>query len=184
MSLVILYDSGAGHTKRLALCVEEGVRVHLQDCKVLCVSDLEATGWQILHGAEGLIFGSPTYMGGVSARFKAFMDASSLFWLDQPWSDKIAAGFTVGSSPSGDKLATLTSLSLFALQHGMVWVGQNKLGSLYEKNEQEINQAGSWLGLMATASRDKALLIDEGDARTARLFGARVAAAVLRWRLR
>jgi NAD(P)H dehydrogenase (quinone) len=37
--------------------------------------------------------------------------------------DKLAAGFTVSDSPSGDKLGTLQYLFTLAMQHGMVWVG-------------------------------------------------------------
>jgi NAD(P)H dehydrogenase (quinone) len=37
------------------------------------------------------------------------------------------------------------------------------------------------LGLMATSSRDKTEMIDAGDRETARLYGARISAAVARW---
>ena len=40
---------------------------------------------------------------------------------------------------------------------------------------------GSWLGLMATSSTDKSILIPPGDAETARAFGQRIATAVARW---
>lgn len=45
------------------------------------------------------------------------MDASTKQW--GRWRDKLAAGFTVSASQSGDKLATLHQL---AAQHHMVWV--------------------------------------------------------------
>ena len=38
------------------------------------------------------------------------------------WKDKIAAGFTNSGSRSGDKLATLIQLALFAARHGMHWI--------------------------------------------------------------
>lgn len=77
--------------------------------------------------ADAVVFGSPTYMGTVSAPMKAFMDASVKPWSGQAWRDKIAAGFTVSGSPSGDKFNTLMTLAVFAAQHGMVWVGTGML---------------------------------------------------------
>ena len=45
-----------------------------------------------LHNCDAIVFASPTYMGNVSAQFKAFADATSDFWEDQIWAGKIAAG--------------------------------------------------------------------------------------------
>lgn len=131
-----------------------------------------------------IIFGTPTYMGSVAAQYKLFLEkTSSSFWLDQKWADKIAGGFTIGSSPSGDKLNTLTSLALFAAQHGMIWAGFNHIGSLHTKDGQGFNQDGSWLGLMATSDPDKSKLICDGDERSAKLFGKRLGEVVKRWDL-
>ena len=38
------------------------------------------------------------------------------------WKDKIAAGFANSGSRSGDKLATLIQLALFAARHRMHWI--------------------------------------------------------------
>lgn len=171
-SIAVIYDSGHGHTKRLAALITEGAG---PTAWPLSVTDMDEADWPRLQSAKALIFGSPTYMGGVSAAFKHFMDASSDFWLKQPWHNKIAAGFTVGSYPSGDKLATLQHLAIFAAQHSMIWVGQSLIGPQPEPSRpREINADGSMLGLMATSSRDKSKLIDAGDSETARAFGQRV----------
>ncbi len=37
------------------------------------------------------------------------------------WRNKIAAGFTNSGARSGDKLATLVQIAIFAAQHGMHW---------------------------------------------------------------
>lgn len=76
-----------------------------------------------LDASDAIIFGSPTYMGGVSAQLKSMMDATSPRYLQRKWVDKISAAFTVSGSPSGDKLNMLVSCSIFAMQHGMIWVG-------------------------------------------------------------
>ncbi|WP_292831862.1 flavodoxin family protein [Nostoc sp. JL33] len=88
-------------------------------------------GLEKLNQADAIVFGSPTYMGGVAAQFKAFIDAASEVWFRQGWKDKIAAGFTHSSSPSGDKQGTLLYLAMNAAQHGMIWVNVGDLLPLF-----------------------------------------------------
>jgi NAD(P)H dehydrogenase (quinone) len=116
---------------------------------------------------------------------KAFMDASSPIWLKLGWIDKLAAGFTCSACQSGDKLSTLISLSIFAAQHGMVWVslglaaGNNSsLGSV-----RDLNRLGSWLGAMsqANADQDAASGMPDSDLQTAFYLGGRVAKMALTW---
>jgi len=179
--IAIAYSSGAGHTRILADCIAEaageaGCAVHLAD-----VERMEARDWDTLANADAIVFGSPTFMGSVSAPFKAFMDTSSDFWTDQLWRDKLAAGFTVGSSPSGDKSLTLTTLVTFAAQHAMIWVGQAEIGPPSMPERLGINEDGHNLGLAATSSRDKSVMINPGDRETAAMFGRRIAWAAQRW---
>ncbi len=76
-----------------------------------------------LDASDAIIFGSPTYMGGISSQLKAMMDATSPRYLERRWVDKLAAAFTISGAPSGDKLAMLMGCATFAMQHGMIWVG-------------------------------------------------------------
>lgn len=174
-NIVILYHSESGHTKKLALAIAQGAKQNNTTVNVFDVANLLDLDWTTIDAADGIIFGSPTFMGCVSAPFKKFMDETGNFWTDQKWSDKLAAGFTIGSALSGDKLNTLIQLNIFACQHGMIWVGQNQLGSLYTNDNQRINESGSWLGLMGTSSRDKSELVHDGDIKTAVFFGERMA---------
>lgn len=184
--VVIPYFTGAGHTLRLAQAILDGLQSGgatgiLQDVRLLADQPVDAPDWQVLHDADAIVLGAPTFMGSVAAGFKAFMDASSDFWCDQHWQDKLAAGFTVGSSPSGDKSNTLATLSVFAAQHGMIWVGQAEIGPPSNPKNVGINEQGFCLGLGATSSRDKSQLIDAGDLETARRFGLRIAKVTQRW---
>jgi len=146
----------------VSLLAVEGIEVH----------------WADLEAADAIIFGSPTYMGNVSAPFKTFMDASSKPWLEQKWKDKLAAGFTISGSPSGDKLNTLQSLMIFAMQHGMVWVGNAEM----PYNEEGINRLGSFSGLMAQAGQVAPdVEPNAADRRSAEKLGQRVATATARW---
>lgn len=181
VTVAIAYCSGAGHTRVLAQAIADAVGGQGDDVLVLDIEASDGIDWSALHSADAIIFGTPTFMGNVAAPFKAFMDASSDFWNDQLWKDKIAAGFTVGSSPSGDKTNTLTTLAIFAAQHGMVWVGQSEIGPPSAPDNPGVNTDGFWLGYAATSSRDKSVLIDPDDLETARRFGVRIAQATRRW---
>lgn len=178
--IAVAYCTGAGHTRRLAQEVARGAG----DAALIDVESMQPADWDRLNAAPAIIFGAPTYMGNVAAPFKAFMDATSDFWSDLPWRDKLAAGFTIGSSPAGDKLGTLQTLAIFASQHAMVWVGQAEIGpptQTFAPGEPVLNSDGAMLGLTATSSRDKSRLIEPGDLATARAFGARLAGAAARW---
>lgn len=174
--VAIIFQSSEGHTRELAKAIACGVGFNPKhECVVIDVEAPPKDLWDIIAHADALIFGSPTYMGTVSAPFKAFMDKSGELWLKQPWKNKIAAGFTISTSYSGDKFGTLSALMVFAMQHGMIWVGQDHIGSIYTKDGEELNDVGSWLGLMGRSNPDKSKMIFEGDKKTAHRFGERVA---------
>lgn len=99
-----------------------------------------------LHACDAIIFGSPTYMGGVSAQFKAFADATSDFWAEQKWAGKLAAGVTSGTGLNGDQSSTLAYMQVFAGQHGMLWVN---LDATYHYNEKGVNRLGCHAGVTA-----------------------------------
>ena len=96
----IVFHSGYGHTKVLAEQVKAGAdQVPGTETRLIPVEEVDAH-WADLEASDAIIFGSPTYMGSVSGPFKSFMDASSKPWFEQKWKDKVAAGFTISSSPS------------------------------------------------------------------------------------
>lgn len=179
VTIAVLYWSGAGHTRRLAELIGEGIG---QAARLIDVTDVSEVDQATIDQADAMIFGGPTYMGSLAGPMKTWLEDASAGWVDQTWANRIAAGFTVATYPSGDKLSTLTQLAVFAAQHGMIWVGQQEIGAPVNTDAPGINSGGSWLGLTATSSRDKTLLIDPGDAETARRFGARIAQATLRWK--
>ncbi len=177
VAICIAYFSGSGHTARLASAIAEGAgRARLIDVTQLSNDDRAA-----LDAADAIVFGAPTYMGSTAARFDQFLEEAAAGWPDLIWGDKIAAGFTVATHGSGDKLAALHRMSIYAAQMGMIWIGQTEIGVPAVPDQPGINREGSWLGLMATSSRDKAELIEAGDLETARRFGRRIAGITERW---
>lgn len=185
-TVAIVYHSGYGHTKVLAESVARGAsQVEGVTSKLLSVEEVTADLDQ-LDSAGAIIFGTPTYMGGPSADFKAFADASSKKWMTGAWKDKIAAGFTVSLSLSGDKHMTLSYLVTFAMQQKMLWIGQAESGPTNDGEHggkpDDINRIGSYTGFMAQADNVAPdVSPPQGDHKTAELFGERVAVAARRW---
>jgi len=175
-SVAVIFHSGQGHTATLARAVLNGVEAAgangtLFDANsaILQLSELEKF--------DGLIFGSPTYMGSVSANFKTFMEESRL--ARGQWRDKVAAGFTNSASQSGDKLNTLVQLSIFAAQHGMLWVslGLKAGNNSTQGSVADLNRLGSFLGAMAQSNVDQSpeFAPPQSDRDTAFNLGQRVA---------
>ncbi len=185
--IAIVYHSGYGHTRRQAEAVKSGVeQVEGAEALLLTVEEAQ-TRWDDLAVAEAIIFGTPTYMAGVSAPFKVFQDASSRAAMAKgfAWKNKIAAGFTNSGSRSGDKLATLIQIALFAAQHGMHWVnlGLPPANNSSTGSEEELNRLGFWLGAGAQSNVDQGpeAAPPESDLATARHLGRRVAEVTLQF---
>lgn len=181
----IVYHSGYGHTKKQAEAVHEGVAevagISVDLIAIDAEGQLPEGAWEALAASDGIIFGSPTYMGGPSWQFKRFADASSRPWFGQAWKDKVAAGFTNSASMNGDKVSTLHYFVTLAMQHSMVWIGAGMMpANTKAAQRNDLNYMGSFTGLMAQSPSDSSP--DEGplpgDLETARRFGERVAGYV------
>jgi multimeric flavodoxin WrbA len=181
--LAIIYHSGHGHTEHIARNVLVGAQeVEGVEAQLIKAGDVGARPNDLMD-FDGFIFGSPTYLGGVSGPFKAFMDATGRLWAQQGLRGKLAAGFTVSSLPAGDKQSTLLSMFVFAMQHGMLWVGNPILPEQHSgvPYDEAANRLGSWSGLMAQAGHSApADAFVPGDVKTARMFGRNVASTLLR----
>lgn len=181
--VAIIYHSAHGHTEFLAEQILAGmaaipsIQADLLQVQVLLKKP------DALLEYDGFILGSPTYFGGVSAPFKAFMDATGPLWRNQRLRGRLAAGFSVSSLASGDKQSTLMSLFAFAMQHGLLWVGNpilpEQLNGIPEN--EAANRLGSWSGLMAQAEKaSPGHASVPGDTKTARMFGMNFARTLLR----
>ncbi|WP_322031749.1 flavodoxin family protein [Paraburkholderia sp. J76] len=182
--IVIAYHSGYGHTKKLAENVLLGLQGAGADAKMIAVNEIDDAGWDALDAADAVVFGAPTYMGGPSADFKKFADASSKAWFTQKWKDKIAAGFTNSATMNGDKFSTIQYFVTLAMQHGMVWTGTGMLpANTKAATRNDVNFVGGFTGLLAQSPADATPeeAPPAGDLETARAFGVRVAAVTDRW---
>ncbi len=191
-TVCVIYHSGYGHTQRVAESVVNGVEsVTDSVCKLISVNELDGDSdsdlWAELDGADAMIFGTPTYMGSVSADMKKFMEATSARWMELKWADKLAAGFTNSAAQNGDKQNTLVTLCTFAAQHGMVWINLNQTpgNNTSGGSVEDVNRLGASLGAMAQSNADEGPDIAplSSDLKTAELLGERVAISALRWQL-
>ena len=182
--IAIVYHSGYGHTAKQAGAVAEGAgSVPDTSVELVALGDA-AVPWDSLAAADAIIFGSPTYMGGPSAKFKEFADASSKAWFTRQWQDKIAGGFTNSASLNGDKQSTLNALNTLAMQHGMIWVSLGQAPSNSSKAQRnDVNRMGASYGAMAQSDSDVGpdVAPPAGDLETARLYGQRVAEVTRRF---
>jgi NAD(P)H dehydrogenase (quinone) len=179
-SIAIIHHSGYGHTRRQAEYVQTGITKTGATASFLTIDehgDLPDEGWAALAAADGIIFGSPTYMGGPSWQFKKFADASSKIWFQLGWKDKFAAGFTNSASLNGDKFSTVTYFFTLAMQHGMAWVGLGlPPANTKAAIRADINNLGGFSGAFAQSPADASVAeMIEGDLLTAEALGHRVA---------
>jgi len=191
----IVYHSLHGHTEVIAQCVARGAAsVESVEAKAFPLRAEEVTQarWKNdetlneIETSDGIILGSPTFMGSVSAVMKAFMETAFVPWRTQKWKDKFGSAFTNSASQSGDKLNSLIQFAVFGAQMGMIWVpvgylpGNNWSGG----TPKEVNRLGSWLGLMSQSNADQGpeLAPSEGDRQTAERHGKRFAEIVRHWK--
>lgn len=147
MKVLVVYYSMYGHTLQLARAVAEGagqvagvevvlrrvqefdavnqiinnndaarqVRDQQQDIPVCTVDDLRE--------ADGVIFGSPTRYGNMTAQMKQLLDSTASLWLNGEMEGKPAGVFTSTASTHGGQETTLLTMMVPLLHLGMLIVG-------------------------------------------------------------
>jgi len=118
--ILIVYDSKTGHTEKMALAVAKGTKqVKGVDVEV---KKVEHADIEDLEKADGIILGSPTYYGQMSAKLKKFIDKSVK--LHGELEGKVGAAFTSsGGIASGAETAIFSMLQAL-LVHGMIVQGR------------------------------------------------------------
>jgi len=190
-NVAIVYHSGFGHTKLQAEAVHRGAASVPNVTATIYTAEEAIAKLDALDAADAIIFGSPTYMGSMSAKMKEFVEAAAKKWFTLAWKDKIAGSFTNSSNFSGDKLNTLIGFVINAMQHGMIYVGT---GMMAAPNDQQgmttvtgpgpdaLNRYSSFVGPMASSFNVKPPAAPgKGDIETAEAYGKRVAEITVRF---
>ena len=178
--IAVVHHTGYGHTLWLTKAVIEGVqKVDQATVFDVPVAESEARMDEI-DQADAIIMGCPTYMGSASAEMKKFMELTSGKYLQQAWSNKVAAGFTNSGGYAGDKLSTLMMMAVFAAQHGMTWISLG-LATGCAARDDDIDKArnatGAYLGAVSRSpvDVDADYGLTQGDHETGVHLGTRVA---------
>ncbi len=138
--ILVVYYSRSGATAKLARHICRGVEsvdgfsARLRTVPAVSAS-CEATDPEIpddgpayasvsdLSDCAGVIIGSPTRFGNMSAALKHFLDQTGSLWLNGSLVGKPAGAFTSSSTQHGGQESTLISMMLPLLHHGMFIVG-------------------------------------------------------------
>ncbi len=193
MDILVLYYSRQGATRRLAEAIAagidsvDGVQARLRTVPPVApvtetaappipdegapyaeLADLEACG--------GLAVGSPTRFGNMAAPLKHFFDGTSGLWLSGALAGKPAAVFCTTSSLHGGQEATLLSMMMPLLHHGMVLLGI----PYTEPDLMSTHSGGTPYGASHTARHGAPPGLTDEERRLAQALGARLARAALR----
>jgi len=139
-NILILYDTNGGNTYRMAQLIGRGVDA-VSGCsatlraapkagdrsseRLPAVPDSGAPYAQIsdLDNCDGLVIGSPTHFGNMSASLKLFLDQTTEQWFGGILTGKPGAVFTSTGSMHGGQESTLLSMMIPLLHHGMLICG-------------------------------------------------------------
>jgi NAD(P)H dehydrogenase (quinone) len=120
LRVLIVYDSRTGNTEKMAFAVLKGVeKVQGVAGEVKKVDDVELSD---LVSADGIVFGSPTYYGDMSAKLKAVFDES--FKVHGKLKGKVGGAFTSSGGTACGAETTLLAIIHAMLVHGMVVQGR------------------------------------------------------------
>jgi len=119
--ILVVYDSKTGNTEKMAFAVAEGVK-QVKGVKAE-IKKVDKTSFKDLLDADGIIMGSPTYYGQMSAKLKALIDESVK--IHGKLEGKVGAAFTSAGGTATGAETTLLSILQAMLVHGMVVQGRS-----------------------------------------------------------
>jgi NAD(P)H dehydrogenase (quinone) len=140
MKILVLYYSRHGSVQAMAHKVAYGIEKAQCEAVIRTVPSLNTAidnepdhddtvlqdvmvSLQDLKECNGLALGSPARFGNMAAPMKYFWETTSTEWLSGTLIDKPATVFTSSSSMHGGNEATLLSMMLPLLHHGMLLQG-------------------------------------------------------------
>jgi NAD(P)H dehydrogenase (quinone) len=129
-----------------------------------------------LEQCAGLALGSPTRFGNMAAPMKYFLDGTGAMWLNGTMAGKPAAVFTSTASLHGGQEATLLSMMLPLMHHGMILVGL----PYTEPDLTSTRSGGTPYGVSHLAGPNADLPVTDEERRLCIALGRRLAEVALR----
>lgn len=132
-----------------------------------------------LRAADGVVFGSPTRYGNMTAQMKALIDSTAQLWLTGAMEGKPAGVFTSTASTHGGQETTLLTMMVPLLHLGMLIVGvpYSIPGMIHTEA-----RGGTPYGATTIAGPQGELQPTADDLAIARVLGKRVAETTLKLR--
>jgi NAD(P)H dehydrogenase (quinone) len=118
--ILVVYHSRSGNTEKMAHAIAEGVK-KVKGVTVE-VKKTDATTNENLLSADGIIMGSPTYYGQMSAKLKSLIDESVK--IHGKLNGKVGAAFASSGQEASGAETTLLSILESMLVHGMIVQGR------------------------------------------------------------
>ncbi|MEK6647358.1 MAG: NAD(P)H-dependent oxidoreductase [Candidatus Firestonebacteria bacterium] len=143
--VLIIYYSRTGNTEKMANFIAEGVKSEGLDAQTKKVKDVVL---EDLQNADGIIIGSPTYYGTMSAEIKKLFDESVK--LHRRLDGKVGAAFSSSGNIAGGNETTILDILNAFLIHGMIIQGDPNgdhygpvaIGSPDERSQKECGRLG------------------------------------------
>lgn len=145
MKVLILFHSLYGHIATLANAVAEGARtvpgINVQIKRIPetlspdiinkmgatasqeALASIPVATYDDLIAADGIIFGTPTRFGNMSAQMKQFLDGTGQLWATNALVGKVGSVFTSTATQHGGQESTILSFHTVLLHHGFIIVG-------------------------------------------------------------
>lgn len=191
--ILVLYYSHSGSLRELARHIARGIdsvpgaaaRVRTVPRVTVVTERVEppvpASGAPYVTTADlaeciGLALGSPTRFGNMAAPMKYFLDGLSGEWFKGTLAGKPAAVFTSTATQHGGQEATLLSMMLPLLHHGMIMVGL----PFTEPQLSTTRTGGTPYGASHVAGPDNELPLSDDETKLAFALGQRLARIALK----
>ncbi|MDH5438893.1 MAG: NAD(P)H:quinone oxidoreductase [Candidatus Bathyarchaeota archaeon] len=193
--VLVVFYSMYGNTAKLAKAVAEGARqvenveVSLRQVEELVpkeaveanermkqvkeeLADIPIATNEDLGKANGIVFGTPTRYGNMSAQMKQFIDKTGKLWAEGKLINKVAGVFTSTGTLHGGQETTIITTMIPLFHLGMIIVGvpysEQRLFSLE-------TGGGSPYGASSVSGLNADMPPTENDLEIAKTLGRRVA---------
>jgi len=189
--ILVVYHSSYGHIETLAEAIAEGAKgvagteVSLKRVAELMSDDaMQGAGMKTDQAADiadpkelgeydGVIFGTPTRFGNMSAQMRNFLDQTGGLWMSGALIGKVGSVFTSSAVQHAGQETTITSFHTTLLHHGMVIAGVPF--SVPELSNTDEVSGGSPYGASTIAGGDGSRTPTDNELAIARAQGAHVA---------
>jgi NAD(P)H dehydrogenase (quinone) len=204
MRVLVVYHSLYGHVLKMARAVSEGVESvegvelcfrRVEEFKEIIDVKLEAdkyfrSVWEEqkdtpvctlddLRLADGVVIGSPTRYGNMTAQMKRLIDSTAELWMEGALEGKPVGLFTSTATTHGGQETTLLTMMVPLIHQGMIVVGvpYSTPGMLHTEG-----RGGTPYGATTIAGQKNELEPRSEDLEIARSLGRRVAETTRRLR--